>query len=78
LAPALLPLSRNTALQVALQFTTFCRLNRLKYTVFCAKRGENLASYTETSAAAAAVGRSAAAAHRTHVHDTTMAMHKYV
>jgi hypothetical protein len=38
------------ALQVALQFqlTAFSRENRLKYAVFCAKRGENLASNTET------------------------------
>jgi hypothetical protein len=35
-------------LQVALQLTAFSRENRPKCVVFCAKCGENLASYTET------------------------------
>jgi len=39
-------------LQVALQLATFFRENWLKYAVSCVKRGENLASYTETSSAA--------------------------
>jgi hypothetical protein len=37
-------------LQIALQLAAFPSKNRLKYAVFCAKRGERLAGNTATSA----------------------------